>query len=270
MKRIISIILLTCTLFTLMCGAMSVNAANNDEVKVVLKNYVDKNGKWQASKAIKFKKGEEPKIINNRTMLPIRAVAEELGYNVNWNEYTKQVSIDVTLPDDTSKTEQFLQSKGQYNALAWMLYRLENGERMGKFKKDTYGFYFPDKKELGKSTMSEDVYDGYPKLDTILYGNLNTETASTDDGRPGFTSLGCVLEIDAPYAQTGAYWFYATIGFGKTYLYNLDSPATLIKTKNADGKQIWKTYVPLRAVGEMLGLKVDWNNNTRTATISVP
>ncbi|MEM3432503.1 MAG: copper amine oxidase N-terminal domain-containing protein [Nitrososphaeria archaeon] len=35
-----------------------------------------------------------PKIINDRTFLPLRTVSEILGANVNWNEKNKQVTID--------------------------------------------------------------------------------------------------------------------------------------------------------------------------------
>ncbi|WP_102348177.1 stalk domain-containing protein [Bacillus sp. Marseille-P3661] len=35
----------------------------------------------------------KPKIINNRTMIPLRAVTETFGYKVDWNEVTKGITI---------------------------------------------------------------------------------------------------------------------------------------------------------------------------------
>ena len=39
------------------------------------------------------KYGVAPEIINDRTYVPIRFVAEELGADVQWNEETKTVTI---------------------------------------------------------------------------------------------------------------------------------------------------------------------------------
>ena len=39
------------------------------------------------------KYGVAPIIINNRTYVPIRFVAEELGADVQWNETTQQITI---------------------------------------------------------------------------------------------------------------------------------------------------------------------------------
>ena len=35
----------------------------------------------------------EPVIINGRTMLPIRFVAENLGFTVEWNENTREITV---------------------------------------------------------------------------------------------------------------------------------------------------------------------------------
>ena len=37
--------------------------------------------------------GVAPQIINSRTYVPIRFVADELGSEVNWNEETKEITI---------------------------------------------------------------------------------------------------------------------------------------------------------------------------------
>lgn len=38
-------------------------------------------------------KGAAPQIVNNRTMVPVRAITEMLGYDVKWTESTKQVEV---------------------------------------------------------------------------------------------------------------------------------------------------------------------------------
>lgn len=37
--------------------------------------------------------GASPQIVNDRTMVPVRAITEMLGYKVNWNESKKQVEV---------------------------------------------------------------------------------------------------------------------------------------------------------------------------------
>ncbi|MNM10417.1 Sporulation-specific N-acetylmuramoyl-L-alanine amidase [compost metagenome] len=49
-----------------------------------------------------------------------------------------------------------------------------------------------------------------------------------------------------------------------------DALTVIVNGKNIDGVKLIDdvTYVPLRAVAEALGVNVDWNNNTKTATIT--
>lgn len=42
-----------------------------------------------------------PQIINGRVMVPIRAIAEASGFNVNWNPYSKTVLISKKPPSET-------------------------------------------------------------------------------------------------------------------------------------------------------------------------
>lgn len=49
---------------------------------------------WEScTEAVLEKYGVAPLIIDNRTYVPIRFVAEELGASVEWNESTKEIVI---------------------------------------------------------------------------------------------------------------------------------------------------------------------------------
>lgn len=43
-----------------------------------------------------------PTIINDRTMLPIRFIAESFGFNVEWDEMTQEITITQTAEDNTT------------------------------------------------------------------------------------------------------------------------------------------------------------------------
>ena len=64
----------------------------NDTTKEVTLNIDGKEIKMTIG-VILEKYGVAPEIINDRTYVPIRFVAEELGADVQWNEETKTVTI---------------------------------------------------------------------------------------------------------------------------------------------------------------------------------
>ena len=83
MKRILSLLLIFVMTFTFVVPTF----AAEKPIKVRLMNYMDSNGKWVKEKYIEF--DVEPQIIDGRTMVPIRAVVEELGWSVFWQGDTK-------------------------------------------------------------------------------------------------------------------------------------------------------------------------------------
>ena len=82
MKKLLSILLSVIMLL----GLMSINVFAEESIKVKLVNYHDKDGNFIAEKYIDF--DVAPSIIDGRTMVPIRAVAEELGYYVCYDNDT--------------------------------------------------------------------------------------------------------------------------------------------------------------------------------------
>lgn len=76
------------------CEATSIEG----NIKVVLKNYTGSNGRRIVNKEVIF--DVEPQIVNGRTMVPIRAVAEELDWDVEWNSKSNSVILknDISMP----------------------------------------------------------------------------------------------------------------------------------------------------------------------------
>ena len=199
----------------------------DDTMKVRLCNYIDNAGNWVGEKYIKF--DVKPQIINGRTMVPIRAVAEELGYKVIWNDYDKSVDIHKTF-DNSSQVEKVT----QYKDLVWLLYKLEGGTRIDNFS---------NRKQYWGSGFDDYTVDG------MLYG---------DDYI--FVGAGATVVINNKVGKTSMFGGYGGKGFDEMYFeYFMDVPPQIINGR---------TLIPLRAVGDMLGLKVEWNNNTRTVTLT--
>ncbi len=94
MKKTISIFLSIIMLFGLTltgCAADNTNSdTNNTEIILQINNpNMTVNG---TEKPID-EDGTAPVIVNNRTLLPVRAVAEEMGGTVQWNGDTKTVTL---------------------------------------------------------------------------------------------------------------------------------------------------------------------------------
>ena len=95
MKKAISILVSICSMFTI-CGITGC-AADEDAVQknteIVLRigdPMMTING---AEKEIDPGMGTSPVIINERTLLPVRAIVEELGGTVEWNENQQEVKL---------------------------------------------------------------------------------------------------------------------------------------------------------------------------------
>ncbi len=82
-------------LFTLMLFSMTVvavNAAENDDLTIQLKINSPVMLVNNEEKSID-ENGTVPVIVNSRTLLPVRAVVEEIGGSVEWNSDTKTVAL---------------------------------------------------------------------------------------------------------------------------------------------------------------------------------
>lgn len=93
MKKALSIILSVVMLFSLALTGFSADTQTNGAMEIVLK--IDNptmtvNG---VEKEIDPGMGTKPVIINDRTLLPVRAVVEEIGGTVGWNGETQEVTL---------------------------------------------------------------------------------------------------------------------------------------------------------------------------------
>lgn len=227
-SRIVSLLLILVMVFSFTVPSF---AAEEKPITVKLCNYMDKSGKWVSEKTIKF--DVDPIIINGRTMVPIRAVAEELGYSVDWNPDSFENTIGyVGITYDMMGNKNY-KDKNQTLRLVNLLYNLEaeNGlapESFGKLSFDAH-------KEHCSVGALLDVEHSKKRI-ALRIGvvkNINNKSSAR------------LTLWDSP-DMCGAY-------------YNMDVPP-IIKDN--------RTLLPLRAVGEMLGLDVSWDGETRTVKIS--
>ena len=110
MKKIISIILtlVFCTTFISAC------AAQQDDLTITMQignPVMTVNGE---EKAID-EQGTAPVVINNRTLLPVRAIVEEIGGGVAWDEETRTVLLgykdDIIILEADNQTAYLNESK---------------------------------------------------------------------------------------------------------------------------------------------------------------
>ncbi|MHB8065865.1 MAG: copper amine oxidase N-terminal domain-containing protein, partial [Ruminiclostridium sp.] len=81
----------------LMCAIPSL--AKNDTVQAIYNNVkVAVNGE-----NVTFASGEEPAIINNRTYVPAKYIAEALGATVKWDSKSSTVNIDETVEETATE-----------------------------------------------------------------------------------------------------------------------------------------------------------------------
>jgi hypothetical protein len=160
---------------------------------------------------VKFADGEEPFIVNGRTYVPAKYVAEGLGAKVSWNETDNTVVIVDKTVGINSETKNTLDTK--------------NGE-----VKDTNtnlkDYTVPEidhSKEYFNVTVIEDnevQVTTYGKYNAIIYNN-STYVNGAD--------LDKIVHIYVKYEQLGVRKFYKSIG--------TDSPnddKLILETKNAD------------------------------------
>ena len=229
MKKLVSLLLCVVMVF---CVTVPTFAADKP-IKVKLCNYMDKSGKWVSSKYIKF--DVEPIIIDGRTMVPIRAIAEELGYDVGYKDNGKDgfiVSVKKELKVDKNGNVIY---KDKNQTLRWinLCYRLEAGN--GDYSKN---FEFPlgtiQARERGDYPLDIGTHlsSGYPATLTCLLcskGRISGELFLSGDNVDPLLNYLCVY-------------------------YNMD-----VRPQIVNGR----TLIPLRALGDLLGLDVSWDDSNK-------
>lgn len=206
----------------------AINAmSNKDNIKVKVLNVHDASGKLITSKTISFP-DSKPIIINGRTMLPIRAVAEAVGYQVSWDGKEQKVTL-----------------KGYFGRTSNCNYQGKNQaySLMSKYK-EKYLFFDKNK---GSSVMYDDDFNGFVKM--ALDGKLSY----MEDYTEVYSDIKLYLNKTDAYCNL----WVNTHGLFGTYRMNV-APQIIND----------RTYLPLRAVGEMMGLDVEWNGGTKTVTLS--
>ena len=231
MKRILSLLLCFVMLFSLvMVNTTSVCAAEKP-IKVRLRNYMANYGHtWTKEKYVKFT-DVQPQIINGRTMIPIRAVAEELGYEVSWDQSTKEVTLFRAL----TRTKNGDYNANQYRRFYNMMYNLEakNSQvnpNMGNFIIYGLGDYKGKDVTVGLIDTYGDVTPE-PVISASLWVNIKEGKSFVRNDRAGYACATYYMDV-APIVKNG------------------------------------RTLVPLRAAAEMLGLTVEWDGTNRIVTIS--
>lgn len=250
MKRFISLLLCFMMLFSL----CTINVYGAEKpIKVKLCNYVDPDGKWVASKYIKF--DVDPVIIDGRTMVPIRAIAEELGWKVKWQGYS----------EGSGKAQLFknVPSGFDFNSNPQLLAYVYN------MRKNIDGKYISTKGDEVMATVlhtqgstNSEILKGPYNIDAVLYSgkkiyfNVNIHVYDKKIPQERGNSSGKYIPND----------FYANIlnsenGVQTIYSYGTSGD---VQPQIIDGR----TLIPLRAMAEIMGLTVSWDDATRTVTIT--
>ena len=200
-------------------------------IDVYIKGYTNSDGNIvNEYQKVDFK-DVKPQIVDNRTMVPIRAVAEQIGYEVKWTNGTRRIDL---IGKSTSVQEELpYQCEVMYNMLLNNCYDAR-GNRLPNLG-NTY-FYFNSKKTSTKEfEQFYELLTGDSSINYGIYLVVGNKKGVTYIGRTGVNALD---EVRAEYTMDVSPMIYND-----------------------------RTLLPLRAVGEMLGFEVEWDNNTRTVYI---
>ena len=231
MKKLLSLLLCVVMVF---CITVPTFAADKP-IKVRICNYTDINGKWVGEKNIKF--DVEPQIIGGRTMVPVRAVAEELGYSVGWNQKEQKVMFQRYIDIDENNKNyygNFHQLKRAMN----LFYRIEGGEKIDNFSSMTY---FPPYKGEKSGSIGQAI-----TKNTMKYLAVGDILGRETDAKK---YLECYLLVNQNYA----FCDLLDTDLGTLRIeYKMDVPPTIVEGR---------TLIPLRAMAELLGLDVTWDDS---------
>lgn len=197
---------------------------SRSNITVYVRGYDDENGNYVSS----YQKVEfpdiTPMVVRERTLLPIRGVAEKLGYEVNWSNIDRRVDIIKTSKDFGDKLP--AQGDRVFNTL---VDNCSDGGNKNEYMSTTY-YYFSlknmDKEALNK--FKERILE-HQELKYGAYLRIG------DSKGVAYVANANRFGIDEARVN-----------------YQMDVPPCLYKDR---------TLLPLRAVGEMLGFKVTWDGN---------
>lgn len=244
MKKLISLFLCILMVFSISVPVFA--AQKGQPIKVKLCNYVDKSGKWVKEKYLKF--DVNPEIIDGRTMVPIRVVAEELGYTVGWNDNNNIGLVSITknlTQNKKGSMNDYLDKYTQYKDFVYLVRQLDKGKNPTSFKYSDYSHSY----NLSSSKGTETTTNILVNIDDILYNCDST-----------MISVGFYTKLNTPDKA------YIELIGGSGNMRHVQASSFKLDVnpviKNG------RTLLPLRAAGELLGLKVSWDNASRTVTIT--
>lgn len=191
-----------------------------DDIKVVLDG-----------KAIEF--DVPPQIVDDRTLVPFRAIFEALGYMVSWNQATQTVS---GVKNDAALTMVIGSTEAKITTVEEQVV--------------TAPVEIPEPEETAEP---EDVTED---PDMVLDPDMIEDPYMMDDSD---MMADPEMMEDPEDSETSSEPEPMMVGVTKTVTF--DVPPQIIDDR---------TMVPVRAVGEMSGYIVDWIGETRTVTIVSP
>lgn len=249
MRKVISLLLCLVMIFSITIPTF----AAEKPIRIKLCNYTDTTDNWVGEKWIISKndvkafKKEHPNakyivsdtkavIKNQRTMVPLRVIAEELGYTVEWGGGSVTLyRIVSNIQGSNNSGYKYYKNYNQFSKFINLFYRLEGG-RVDRF--DDISLSFDE--NYRTTSIGEMVNNGKLFIYTIDL------SVGSEKGYVDFVSRSSLENYD-DMVSAGVF-------------YNIDSPAYIDKQN--------RTMIPLRAMGEMMGLSVSWDNANRVVTIS--
>ena len=252
MRRILSLLLCLVMLFSLTVPTF----AAERPIRIKLCNYTDPSDNWVGEKwvisknDVKAFKKEHPNakyivsdteavIKKERTMVPVRVIAEELGYEVTWNYGNYDINLTRFSSNSSGYNSygyKYYKNYNQFSKFINLFYRLEGG-KVDRFKDfHTFSTTYNAPISIGGMTKRAEMFVYSIDFNIGEKKGYIEMVADTFDG----------------YDLSRQHFARAT--------YTIDSPAYIDKQN--------RTMIPLRAMGEMMGLSVSWDNANRVVTIS--
>ena len=232
------------------CCSVPVLAAQNDDIRVVMVDYYNAKNEHVSKKEIKF--DVKPVIVDGRTMVPIRFIAEELGYEVTYQpdyQLTVRDKVPTVILEKKYSTSKNLRSSyPMYDLLVSNLCKWAE-------KSSSTSRYI-------QMTKMSGVFSKYA---FCLYGQDNIPANILGDYLNMAKTALIVVEIpiSPKYRDMPVTFNISTDDVEKSFLRGslfapTDVPAQIINDR---------TLIPLRALSESLGLRVEWDGNSRTVFI---
>ncbi|MCL2598121.1 MAG: copper amine oxidase N-terminal domain-containing protein [Paludibacter sp.] len=185
-----------------------------------------------------------PLIINNRTMVPLRVIAESFDLNVNWDDNTKTVSIS---DSNKESTDSYSNIQIEYNGKFYNLYELPG---TGKYSDWRQLKGFPDKNLLNVYFQHDTNHISYK---TEYTGKYDFEKPVTWTDQLGLTHNTTIGELFAIQTDIGS---DAIHGMEEKYGAMYDEWFELL---TIDYDHYVQKY--LIGIGEMTNPNSDWRIN---------